>query len=81
MVQKCLPKYVTSLAKVCKISEHFVCKFIGDQLDFRQYGGLKGNSPTHYIIECLNFVLSNQKSPESKVILACTVDFSKAFNR
>ena len=25
--------------------------FIKDKIDFRQYGGLKGNSITHYLIE------------------------------
>ena len=54
---------------------------IGDKLDFRQYGGIKGNSITQYIIEFINFVLSNQESTEPTAILACMVDFSKAFNR
>jgi hypothetical protein len=56
-------------------------KFIGGKLDFRQYGGIKGNSITHYIIEFINFVLSNQEATEPTAILACMVDFSKAFNR
>ena len=68
-----------------KVAEHFVVmwllQFIGDKLDFRQYGGIKGNSITHYIIEFINFVLSNQESVEPTAILACMVDFSKAFNR
>jgi hypothetical protein len=69
-----------------KVAETFVVTwllaFIGDKLDFRQYGGIiKGNSITHYIIEFVNFVLSNQESTESTAILACMVDFSKAFNR
>ena len=37
-----------------KVAEHFVVKwlldYIGDKIDFRQYGGLKGNSITHYIM-------------------------------
>jgi hypothetical protein len=59
----------------------WLLEFIGDKLDLRQYGGIKGNSITHYIIEFINFVLSNQESTESTAILACMVDFSKAFNR
>ena len=68
-----------------KVAEHFVVmwllQFIGEKLDFRQYGGIKGNSITHYVIEFINFVLSNQESTEPTAILACMVDFSKAFNR
>ena len=55
--------------------------FIKDKIDFRQYGGLKGNSITHYLIEFINFILSCQDSPDQTAILACMVDFSKAFNR
>ena len=68
-----------------KVTEHFVVmwlmKFIGDQMDFRQYGGSKGNSITHYLIELINFILFNQDSTAQTAILACMVDFSKAFNR
>ena len=68
-----------------KVTEHFVVKWlldhISDKIDFRQYGGLKGNSITHYIIEFMNFILLSQDSSEQTAILACMVDFSKAFNR
>ena len=46
-----------------------------------QYGGVKGNPITHYIIEFINFILLNQDSTEQPAILACMIDFSKAFNR
>ena len=59
----------------------WLLKFIGQKMDFRQYGGMKGNSITHYIVEFINFILSNQESPEPTAILACMIDFSKAFNR
>ena len=68
-----------------KVTEHFVVMwlldYIGHLIDFRQYGGMKGNSITHYLIEFINFVLSNQESTVPTAILACMVDFSKAFNR
>ena len=68
-----------------KVSEHFVVmwllRFIKDKIDFRQYGGFKGNSITHYIIEFINFILSCQDSSDQTAILALMVDFSKAFNR
>ena len=68
-----------------KVTEHFVVqwllKFIGKHIDFRQYGGMKGNSITHYLIEFVNFILANQDKDSPTAILACMVDFSKAFNR
>jgi hypothetical protein len=68
-----------------KVTEHFVVMwllgYIEDLIDFRQYGGMKGNSITHYLIEFINFILSNQDSTAPIAILACMVDFSKAFNR
>ena len=42
---------------------------------------MKGNSTTHYLIEFINFILLNQDSRAQKAILACMIDFSKAFNR
>ena len=66
-----------------KVTEHFVVMwlldYIGHLIDFRQYGGLKGNSITHYLIEFINFILSNQENKEPTAILACMIDFSKAF--
>jgi hypothetical protein len=55
--------------------------FIGDKMDFRQYGGTKGNSVSHYLIEFINFILYNQDAREPTAVLACLVDFAKAFNR
>ena len=54
---------------------------IGDKLDKNQFGGRKGTSVNHYIIELITFILYNQDLPESRAVLAIMVDFSKAFNR
>ena len=59
----------------------WLLEFIGDKIDFRQYGGTKGNSVSHYLIELINFILYNQDSTKPTAVLACLVDFSKAFNR
>ena len=68
-----------------KVLEQFIVMWlldvIGEKLDFRQYGGTKGNSVAHYLIELINFILFNQDSREPRAVLACLVDFSKAFNR
>ena len=68
-----------------KVMEQFVVMWllevVGHKLDFRQYGGTKGNSTSHYLIELINFILMNQDSSEQVAVLASFVDFSKAFNR
>ena len=68
-----------------KVLEQFVVMwlllFIGHLIDFHQYGGMKGNSVSHYLIEFINFILYNQDSQEPTAVLACMIDFSKAFNR
>ena len=68
-----------------KVLEQFVVKWLlevlGDKLDFRQYGGIKGNSVSHYLIELVNFILHSQDRSEPTAVLLCLVDFSKAFNR
>ena len=65
--------------------ERFVVKwllgFIADKIDFRQYGGIKGNSVSHYLVEFINFILYNQDDKEPTAVLACLVNFPKAFNR
>ena len=67
------------------MAEHFVVSwildYISEKIDLRQYGGLKGNSTAHYIIEFLNFILMNQDTSGQTAIVACYVDFQKAFNR
>ena len=68
-----------------KVTEQFIVmwlmEYIKDKIDFRQYGGQRGNSITHYLIEFINFILSSQDSADQTAILAVMVDFSKAFNR
>ena len=59
----------------------WLMEYIKDKIDFRQYGGQRGNSITHYLIEFINFILSSQDSADQTAILAVMVDFSKAFNR
>ena len=67
---KCMEQFIVS----------WLLEIIGSKMDFRQYGGMKGNSICHYLIEFINFILYHQES-ESTAVLACLIDFSKAFNR
>ena len=68
-----------------KVMEKFVIdwllKYVGPKIDLHQYGGQKGNSVSHYLIEFVNFILYNQDLKEPQATLAVFVDYSKAFNR
>ena len=68
-----------------KVFEKFVILwlffYVEDKLDPGQYGGLKGSSTTHYLVDFVNFILYNQDMKNPHMVLACMVDYSKAFNR
>ena len=68
-----------------KIFEKFVMtwllEYLKDHIDWNQYGGQKGNSVSHYLIDFINFISYNQDIKDIHAVLAVTVDFSKAFNR
>ena len=75
-----------SLTNFCsKIFESFIAewllKIVLGKLDPGQFGGLKGNGITHYLIHFINFILANLDSRDSTAVLASIIDFSKAFNR
>ena len=68
-----------------KVFERFVLvwllQYVEKHLDWRQYGGRKGNSVSHYLVDFINFVLYNQDIKKIHAVLAVAIDFSKAFNR
>ena len=78
-------RIISLTAFFSKVMEKFVVewllKHISHKLDPKQFGGLKGNSISHYMIELINFILYNQDYNLPIAILAATIDFSKAFNR
>ena len=55
--------------------------FVGDKMDWSQYGGVKGSSTSHYLIDLIGYILYNQDLKEPKAVIAALVDFEKAFNR
>ena len=61
-----------------KVMEKFVMMwllfYVEDQIDPRQYGGLKNNSISHYLIELINFITYNLDFNEPIAVLACTID-------
>ena len=77
-------RIISLTAFFSKVMEKFVVEwlmvFIGDQIDPKQFGGLKGNSISHYMIELINFILYNQDYNLPIAVFACSVELSKAFN-
>ena len=78
-------RVISLTAFFSKVFEQFVIEWlvfhIGDKIDWRQYGGLKGSSISHYMIELINFILYNQDLKDIHAVLVVMIDFSKAFNR
>ena len=68
-----------------KVSEQFIIswllEYVGKKIDWGQYGGTKGSSISHYLIELVNFVLFNQDLKIPHSVLAVFIDISKAFNK
>ena len=54
--------------------------YVGSEIDWSQYGGIKGRSSSHYIIDMITYILYNQDLKEPKAVLTAMVDFEKALN-
>ena len=50
-------------------------------MDLHQYGGRKGTSINHYLIDFISYILYNQDLKEPLTVLTAMIDFKKAFNR
>ena len=50
-------------------------------IDPTHYGGFKGSSTAHYLINLLDFAQKHLDKPKMIAILMCLIDWSKAFNR
>ena len=64
-----------------KIVLKWLLHYVGDKIDWKQYGGIKGSSISHYLIDFISYILYNQDLKEPRAVLAAMVDFEKAFNR
>ena len=53
---------------------------IGPHIDPANYGGLKGSSTTHYLINLLHFIHSHVDQPKQHAVLLAQADIQKAFN-
>ena len=78
-------RIISLTSYLSKVFEQYVVEwlleYVGDKMDWGQYGGEKGSSISHYLIEFVNFILYNQDMKIPHAVLAVMIDFSKAFNR
>ena len=67
---------------VSKVYEHFVLKCLQEETTMKnnQYGGIKGCSTTHLVVEVLQEICENAEDYRSATVI-CAIDYSKAFNR
>ena len=67
-----------------KVLEDFVVSWmiedVGEHIDSRQYGSLKGSSTTYCLLDLIHNWLSELDNPGC-YLRACFLDFSKAFDR
>ena len=60
-----------------KLMEQYVVnwllEFIGSKMDFRQYGGTKGNSICHYLIEFITFILNYQEMESTAIVASILI--------
>ena len=78
-------RVISKTAYLSKIYESFLVEwllsFIGKFIDTAQYGGFKGLSTTHYLINFMDFVLGSLDNIKPTAVIAAFIDLSKAFNR
>ena len=58
----------------------WLMQIVGHKLDPDQFGGQKGNSVSHYLIEMTNFILYNQDLKDPQAALAAFLDYKQGFN-
>ena len=64
-----------------QITLDWLLPYISDKIDWNQYGGIRGTSVSHYLIELITLILYNQDLNEPRAVFAAMVDFEKAFKR
>ena len=59
----------------------WLMKYVGHKLYPDQFGGQKGSSISHYLIEMTNFILYNQDLKNPLATIATYLDYKQGFNR
>ena len=67
---------------ISKIFEQYLQRCIEEEISLKsnQYGGVKGCSTTHMIIDIMQEICENAEDYRSATVL-CAIDYAKAFNR
>ena len=65
-----------------KVLEQYVLKCLEEEMSLKpnQYGGVKGCSTAHLVVEIMQQICENSEDYRSATVL-CAIDYSKAFNR
>ena len=58
----------------------WLMKLVKNKLDPDQFGGIKGNSISHYLIEMTNFILYNQDLKDPASTIGVFLDYKQVFN-
>ena len=59
----------------------WLMEIVRHKLDPDQFGGIRGNSISHYLIEMTNFILYNQDLKNPQATLGVFLDYKQGFNR
>ena len=86
--KKSTPKELSDLRNISctlffsKVFEQYVLECLQEEFTLKdnQYGGVKGCSTTHMIVDILQEICENAEDYRSATVL-CAIDYSKAFNR
>ena len=67
---------------ISKVYEQFVLRCLQEETSLKdnQFGGVKGCSTTHMVVELLQEICENAEDYRSATVI-CAIDYSKAFNR
>ena len=86
--KKSIPQSVNDLRNISctqffsKLYESFLLDWIGEKVKLRtnQFGGVKGSSTEHFLVDLWQKILENLEDPRGASLLT-SIDFAKAFNR
>ena len=67
---------------ISKVFERYVLNCLQEEITLKenQYGGVKGCSTTHMVVDLIQEMCENAEDYRSATVM-CAIDFSKAFNR
>jgi hypothetical protein len=76
-----LSRYTKQNDFVFRLTIFWLIQVVRHKLDPDQFGGIRGNSISHYLIEMTNFILYNQDLKDPQATLGAFLDYKQGFNR